>query len=76
MWFLGRLVRTGEEDPMAVDKISACEWLIQCHGACTADDWKLAELSLNSLMDQLDQNDTGLSAEQAMAVALAEVLKN
>ncbi|WJZ03258.1 hypothetical protein [Corynebacterium freiburgense] len=61
---------------MALDKISAREWLIQRHGACIADDWKLAELSLNSLMDQLDQNDTGLSAEQVMEIALAEVLKN
>lgn len=58
---------------MAVDKISARERLIQRHGVYIVDDWKLAELALNSLMDELDQSDTGLSAEQAMEVALTEV---
>ncbi|WJZ03263.1 hypothetical protein [Corynebacterium freiburgense] len=57
---------------MAIDKRTAFQWLTQRHSVSFAGAEKSAELALNSLMDELDQNDEGLSAEQAMKIALKE----
>lgn len=58
---------------MAIDKNTAVQWLTQRHSVSYAGAEKSAEHALNSLMDELDQNDDGLSAEQAMEIALKEV---
>lgn len=65
-----RFVRMGL---LTIVKKDALQWLTQRHSVSFAGAEKSAELALNSLMDELDQNDEGLSAEQAMKIALKEV---